>query len=156
MSPQRSAQPPDILLIEDSPTTAELFAFALKANKSGATLQIIDDAEAALTLLLGHEPAAAVPADPLPRLVVLDLHMPRLDGLEMLDLLRGNAHTRQLPVVIYSASDLPSDRAEALRRGANDFVRKPDGFRDACAAIARIERDWLHGDASPAALQSGH
>lgn len=155
MSQQRSG-PTDILLIEDSPTIAELFAYALQANKSRATLRIVQDAEAALALLLdGHTAAASNPL-PLPRLVVLDLHLPTLNGLEALDRLRGNERTRHLPVVIYSASDRDSDRAEAMRRGANGFVRKPVGFKDACAAVARIEREWLTGELSPAFVQPGH
>ena len=155
MSQQRSG-PTDILLIEDSPTIAELFAYALQANKSRATLRIVQDAEAALALLLDGYPAAASNPLPLPRLVVLDLHLPTLNGLEALDRLRGNERTRQLPVVIYSASDRDSDRAEAMRRGANGFVRKPVGFKDACEAVARIEREWLTGELSPAFVQPGH
>jgi CheY-like chemotaxis protein len=155
MSQQHSG-PTDILLIEDSPTIAELFAYALQANKSRATLRIVQDAEAALALLLDGHPAAASNPLPLPRLVVLDLHLPTLNGLEALDRLRGNERTRQLPVVIYSASDRDSDRAEAMRRGANGFVRKPVGFKDACAAVARIEREWLSGELSPAFVQPGH
>ena len=150
MSPQCSSpEMADILLVEDSPTTAELFAFALRANKSRATLRIVPDGEVALTLLEA-QPAVGGAAAPLPRLLVLDLHLPGLDGLELLDRLRGNERTRHLPVVVYSASDLPSDRAEALRRGANGFVRKPGGFKDACAAIARIEQDWLDPEVAPA------
>jgi two-component system response regulator len=138
----------DILLIEDSPTTAELFAFALRANKSRATLRIVPDAEAALALLEAQPTGGA--AASLPRLLVLDLHLPGLDGLELLERLRSSERTRHLPVVIYSASDLPSDRAEALRRGASGFVRKPGGFKDACAAIAGIEQDWLGAEVAPA------
>jgi CheY-like chemotaxis protein len=148
MSPKSSAEIADILLIEDSPTTAELFAYALKANDSRATLRIVEDGEAALALL--HDALDT----PLPRLLVLDLHLPGLDGMAVLDRVRGSERTRHLPVVIYSASDLAADRAEALRRGANGFVRKPVGFQDARAAVARIERGWLRSEAAGAPAQS--
>jgi CheY-like chemotaxis protein len=132
---------PDILLVEDSSTTAELFVFALKANKSGATIQIARDGVDALDMLLGD--ATRSGSVPLPRLLLLDLHMPRLDGFEVLERLRADERTRLLPVVVYTSCDLESDRLEALRRGANGYVHKPVGFKDACAAIAQIERDWL-------------
>jgi CheY-like chemotaxis protein len=140
---------PDILLVEDSPTTAELFLFALKANQSSVTVQIAHDGEAALDLLLGVASASgsSTPAA-LPRLVLLDLHMPRLDGFEVLARLRADERTRLLPVLVYSSSDLESDKCDALRRGANGYVHKPVGFKDACETIARIERDWLSAGAA--------
>jgi two-component system response regulator len=138
-----SSGAPDILLVEDSRTTAELFVLALRANKSRASIQIARDADDALRRLLGDDADPEGASRPLPRLVLLDLHLPRLDGLEVLERLRADARTRHLPVLIYSASDLDSDRSEALRRGASGYVYKPVGFQDACAAIADLERDWL-------------
>jgi len=138
---------PDILLVEDSPTLADLFVFALQANKSCATIQIVHDGAAVLDLLLGEKNRAECA---LPRVLLLDLHIPRMDGLEVLERLRADERTRLLPVLIYSASDRESDRSDALRQGANAYVRKPVGFKDACAVIARIEHDWLQpGAANP-------
>jgi CheY-like chemotaxis protein len=139
---------PDILLVEDSPTTAELFMFALKANKSGTTIQIARDGVEALDMLLDDATPSGSARVPLPRLLLLDLHMPKLDGFEVLERLRADERTRLLPVVVYTSSDLESDRLEALRRGANGYVHKPLGFKDACAAIAQIERDWLNTGAA--------
>ncbi|WP_266171138.1 response regulator [Dyella subtropica] len=139
---------PDILLVEDSPTTAELFAIALKFNKSNATIQVVRDGEAALDLLLGDAPPPGSGLTPLPRLLVLDVHMPRLNGFQVLERLRADERTRLLPAVMYSGSDLDSDKHEALRRGANGFVRKPVGFKEACEVIAQLERDWLTSDAA--------
>lgn len=137
---------PDILLIEDSPTNAELFAMALKINKSKATARIAHDGTEALDLLLGAAPCGGTCA--LPRLVILDIHLPRLDGFQVLDRLRADERTRLLPVIVYSSSDMDLDRREAFRRGANGYVRKPMGFKDACEAIARIEHLWLGADAA--------
>jgi len=134
---------PDILLVEDSPTTAELFVFALEANKSSATLRIARDGVEALDLLLGGAVQSESACKALPRLLLLDLHMPRLDGFEVLERLRADERTRHLPVVVYSSSDQESDKNEVYRRGADGYVNKPVGFKDACETIARLERDWL-------------
>lgn len=145
---------PDILLVEDSPTTAELFLFALKANKSAATVQIVRDGVEVLDALFGGDGNAPLS---LPRLLLLDLHMPRLDGLQVLAYLRADDRTRSLPVVVYSSSELESDSLEALRLGANAFVHKPAGFKDACVAVARIEQNWLgSGTAPPNPSFDGH
>ena len=134
-APGASVGAPDILLVEDSATTAELFVFAIEANHSQATIQVVQDGQAALDLLLGGKNTAGRADVALPRVLLLDLHMPRMDGLEVLDRLRADERTRLLPVLIYSASDLQSDRTDALHRGANGYVRTPVGFKGACAAI---------------------
>jgi CheY-like chemotaxis protein len=139
---------PDILLIEDSPTTAELFAFALEFNKSAATVQVVDDGVKALDLLLGGATQSTGARCVLPRLVLLDLHMPRMDGFEVLKRLRADERTRLLPVVVYSSSDQESDQREAYRLGANDFIGKPVGYEAFCETVAQLERSWLRADAA--------
>jgi two-component system response regulator len=136
---------PDILLVEDSPTSAELFVFALEANQSEATIQIVRDGVEALAFLLGDAPSGSA-RKPLPRLVLLDLYMPRLNGFEVLERLRADEHTRLLPVVILSSSDDESVKREAYRLGANGCVSKPTGFKNSCEIIAQLERDWLKAD----------
>ena len=136
---------PDILLAEDSPTTAELFVCALEANKSAATIQVVRDGVEVLDFLLGDATRPESMRKALPRLVLLDLHMPRLGGLEVLQRLRADERTRLLPVVILSASERESDELDAYRLGANGYIRKPTGFRESCETIAQIERDWLMG-----------
>lgn len=132
-----SANAPDILLVEDSPTTAELFCLALRINGSSATIRVANDGMQAIELLLGDSAAAP------PRLVLLDLHMPGMDGFEVLIRLRSDARTRSLPILMYSASDRDSDKEIALEHGADGFIEKPSGFGEACATIARIEHEWL-------------
>jgi CheY-like chemotaxis protein len=141
-----SKDAPDILLVEDSPTTAELFLFALQANKSRSIVHTVHDGQSAIDMVLGSKETPGV----LPRLLLLDLHMPGIDGFDVLARLRSDERTRQLPVLVYSSSDQESDQREAMARGANGFVHKPVGFEDACKAIARIERDWLSPPTSTA------
>jgi two-component system response regulator len=137
---------PDILLVEDSPTSAELFVFALEANESDATIQIVRDGVEALAFLLGDASSSGSARNPLPRLVLLDLYMPRLNGFEVLERLRADERTRLLPVVILSSSDNESVKREAYRLGANGCVSKPTGFKNSCEIIAELERDWLKAD----------
>lgn len=144
-----SATSPDILLAEDSPTTAELFVFALEANKSGATIRVVHDGVEVLDFILGGVTQSGSICGTLPRLVLLDLHMPRLGGLEVLERLRADERTRALPVVILSSSDQASDEHEAYRLGANGYIKKPRGFKESCELIAQIERNWLRTDVTP-------
>lgn len=135
---------PDILLVEDSATSAELFVYALQSNRSRATVQIAVDGEAALLALHGSLDAPSPSTwPPLPRLVLLDLHLPKISGLDVLKRLRAHTYTRSLPVVMLSASAFDADRAEALSLGANDFLKKPAEFPDLCSMLDQLERDWL-------------
>lgn len=140
---------PDILLVEDSPTSVELFVFALEFNQSSTTLQVARDGVEALDILLGAAAESESARCVLPRLVLLDLHMPRIGGLEVLARLRADERTRRLPVVIYSSSYQESDQREAFRLGADGYLQKPVGFADSCALIAQLERDWLRAGAAP-------
>ncbi|RUL80081.1 response regulator [Dyella choica] len=131
---------PDILLIDDSPTTADLFRYALRANKSRITLRAVHDSESALDMLLGNGQAASTA---LPQLILLDMHLPRVDGLEVLAQLRADERTRQVPVLIYSGADAAEVEAEVIRHGADGYVCKPAEFKDICALIKKIEQQWL-------------
>lgn len=140
---------PDILLAEDNPTTAELFVYALEANKSGVTIQVVHDGVEVMDFLFGDTAQSNNMGCALPRLVLLDLNMPRLGGLEVLERLRADERTRGLPVLILSSSEQESDEREAYRLGVNGYIQKPRGFKEACAIFAQIEHDWLKADAGP-------
>lgn len=141
--------PPDILLAEDSPTTAELFVYAFEANRPEVTIQVVRDGVEVLEFLFGGAAQPEGQGSPLPRLILLDLHMPRLGGFEVLQRLRADERTRGLPVVILSSSEQESDAHEACRLGANGYIKKPRGFKESCAVIARIEHDWLKTAGAP-------
>jgi CheY-like chemotaxis protein len=79
----------------------------------------------------------------LPRLVLLDLHSPRLNGFEVLKRLRASERASHLPVVVFSASDEAFDEAECLRLRADRFIRKPVGFERLCETLGQLEREWL-------------
>jgi len=138
-----SVAAPDILLVEDSETDIVLFKFAQQSNRSTTTIEIARDGVEAIEFLLGGEADTANRGKSLPRLVLLDLNMPRLDGFDVLQRLRADPRTASLAVVIFSASDHASDEQEARRLGASGYVRKPSRFETLCTTLAELERDWL-------------
>lgn len=140
----------DILLVDDSETDVDLFLIAHEQNKSAAVVTVARDGVEAVDVLLGNKSESGGAKQALPRLVLLDLNMPRLNGFEVLERLRADERTRQLPVVIFSSSDQRSDEREAQRLGANGYVRKPAGFENLRATLAKLERDWLGADVAPA------
>jgi CheY-like chemotaxis protein len=141
---------PDILLVEDNSTDAELVMIAHRLNKSACTIQVVRDGVAALEFLLSGGAGSESAQLPLPRLVLLDLHLPRLNGFEVLERLRADERTRLLPVIIFSSSAQESDVSKSLQLGANGYVRKPSNFDTLREILTQIERDWLKGDQNPA------
>ncbi|WP_332774497.1 response regulator [Polaromonas sp.] len=139
----------DILLVEDSRSDVELFMLAHQVNGSAATIRVARDGMEAVEALHSDKSRPGDAPNVLPRLVLLDLNMPRLNGFEVLKRLRADERTRQLPVVIFSGSDQRSDMLEAERLGANGYVRKPVEFENLCATLAQFERDWLSADLAP-------
>src|SRR4051812_37778969 len=111
-----------ILLVEDSPTDAELTREVLREAKARSTLQVVGDGEAALAVLRGADP---------PDLVLLDLNLPGRDGREVLAEIKSDEQLKQIPVVVLSASPEDEDVAGAYANQANAYIRKPadlDGF----------------------------
>jgi two-component system response regulator len=131
------SRPPDLLVVDDNPSELELIELAHEANISSYTLRMLTDGAHALEYLLAVDSPAA-----LPRLLLLDLNMTRLGGLQLLQRLRAHERTRGMKVVIFSASDQEADRNEALRLGADGYLRKPVAFQELCQLLAQLARDW--------------
>lgn len=113
-----------ILLVEDRPKNAGLFVRALRMSGVENEVVVARDGVEALDFLFGHGGYAGRDTAIAPRLVVLDMHMPRMDGLETLRRIWADERTALLPVVMFSSSDLPQDVMEAYRLGANSYVDK--------------------------------
>ena len=118
----------DILWAEDSVQDQHLVRASLEELRAKAKVAFVEDGQALFEIL----PAAR------PRLVVLDLQMPRLVGLETLARLRQSPGTRDLPVVVFSSSNHPRDVAECRRLQVVDYVTKPMEFTQFCAAVERV------------------
>ena len=113
-----------ILFVDDKPINAELFSVLLR--KHGYTNEMVTagDGIEALDFLLGRGDHASRDVSVKPRLILLDLNMPRMDGLETLQRLRADERTKLLPIVMLTASDNSTDQAEAYRSGVNGYVDK--------------------------------
>lgn len=135
-----SANTPDVLIVEDRPEDAEMAKMALERRIRGVTVQIARDGAEAIEFLTNPD------APVRPRLVLLDLKMPRVDGFEVLERLRDDERTASIPVVVMSSSALEPDVRRAYALGANSYVVKPtdfDEFRDTLGAVGEY---WLHVD----------
>ena len=128
-----------ILLVEDNPDDVFMTRRAFSRHPVAAEMVVARDGQEALDLLL--PPDGGQPLQP--ALVLLDLNMPRVGGLEVLRALRADARTEFLPVVMLTTSELDEDRLHAYRGGANAFVRKPVQFEDFRRAAEALSLFWL-------------
>jgi two-component system response regulator len=132
-----------ILLAEDNPDDVQLTLRALKKSKIMNEVVIAQDGVEALDYLFGTGKYAGRDTRVLPQVVLLDLKMPRMDGLEVLHRLRNDERTRLLPVVILTTSSEDKDRVESYTQGANSYIRKPVDFEQFVNAVQQLGLYWL-------------
>ena len=132
-----------ILLVEDNPMDEELTLRALKKSKILNPVVVARDGVAALDYLFARGSHAGRPNAELPQLVLLDLKLPKLDGLEVLKEIRQNELTKLLPVVILTSSVEEDDVAQGYSLGANSYVRKPVDFDHFSEAVRQLGLYWL-------------
>jgi DNA-binding response OmpR family regulator len=132
-----------ILLVEDDPDHEALTIRALRRNNIVNEVVVARDGTEAIEYLLGppNGPAAHLPR--LPQIVLLDLKLPRVDGLEVLRRLRSESRTRLLPIVILTSSDEEKDIVDGYTLGANSYVRKPVDFGEFVEAARQLGLYWL-------------
>jgi two-component system response regulator len=131
-----------LLLVEDNPDDAELTLRAFRRNQISNDIHVVHDGAEAVEWLLGPGGAAAT-AGRMPGVVLLDLKLPKIDGLEVLRRIRADERTRFLPVVILTSSDEEVDLVNGYRLGANSYVRKPVDFGDFLKATLQLAFYWL-------------
>lgn len=132
-----------ILLVEDNPDDEALTLRALKKNNIGNEVVVARDGVEALDFLFGTGAHAGRDAGDLPQVVLLDLKLPKIDGLEVLRRIRGDERTRFLPVVILTSSKEEQDVINGYREGANSYVRKPVNFDEFLEAARQLGLYWL-------------
>lgn len=138
-----SRQDIDILLVEDNPDDAEFTLRALRKAHVALNVVQVEDGVAALEFVLGTGAQSARAGARLPRLMLLDLNLPRLDGFGVLRRLKADVRGRVLPVVVLTSSDSPGDVREAFRLGANSYIVKPAAYPDLVAKLGDLVRYWL-------------
>lgn len=136
----------DILLVEDNPQDAELAIRALKKCMPVSHLHHVSDGQEALDFLFGNTPEK-VPKPP--KVVLLDLKLPKVGGLEVLREIRANEHTKLLPVVVLTSSREDRDVAEAYRLGVNSFIVKPVDFENFLEVVSNMGSYWIHLNQAP-------
>jgi two-component system response regulator len=141
-----------ILLVEDNPDDEELTLRALKKNNILNDVVVARDGAEALDYLFGTGAHAHRDLSILPQVVLLDLNLPRIGGLDVLRRIREDPRTRLLAVVVLTSSKEEEDIVRSLSLGANSFVRKPVEFDEFIAAVKTLGLFWLllHESASPA------
>lgn len=132
-----------ILLVEDNPDDEELTIRALKKNNIGNTVVVARDGEAAINYILGQGSYLGRDVLDLPQLVLLDLNLPKVSGLEVLKRIRADERTRLLPVVVLTSSREDEDMIKSYSLGANSYVRKPVDFAQFTEAVRTLGLFWL-------------
>ena len=132
----------EILLVEDDPGDIKLTLAAFKQAKLTNHLEVVHDGAEALDFLLCRGPWAARPAEQGPHVVLLDLGLPKINGLEVLRRLKAEPRTRQLPVVVLTASRRDQHMLEALRLGAQAYIVKPLDFQNFSQIVPQLSFRW--------------
>jgi CheY-like chemotaxis protein len=132
-----------MLLVEDNQQDELLTLRALRKVNLANQVEVVRDGQQALDYLFGEGEFAQRAGRELPAVVLLDINLPRLGGLEVLARLRADARTRLIPVVILTSSDEQRDRLQSYEGGCNSFVRKPLEFSDFAQTVAQLGIYWV-------------
>jgi len=127
-----------ILLVEDNPDDEALTIRALRRSSIANRIEVARNGQDALDYLMEDDPSR-----PLPCVILLDLKLPKLDGLDVLRAIRSTPRTRLLPVVILTSSSEEADIVDSYDLGANSYVRKPVDFEDFAKAVSHLGLYWL-------------
>ena len=140
----------EILLVEDNPNDIELTLHAFKKNHIANSVHIARDGAEALDFIFGD---GANGGDQSLRLILLDLKLPKVDGIEVLRKLKGDPRTRDIPVVVLTSSNQERDVAESYRLGVNSYIVKPVDFVQFNEVIKALGWYWLVLNQAPPALK---
>jgi len=139
----------DILLVEDNPRDAELTIRAFKKHNLANQLYVAKDGAEALDFIFCQGEYAERAMLRLPKVVLLDLKLPKIDGLEVLHAIKSNEQTRRIPVVILTSSQQDPDIKSAYDLGANSYVVKPVNFEGFVEAMSQLGLYWILVNITP-------
>jgi two-component system response regulator len=133
----------EVLLVEDNARDAEMALRTLRKRNLANNVVHVKDGQEALDWLFGHGAYAGRNPNNLPKVVLLDLKLPKVDGLEVLRAIRGDVRTQLIPVVVMTSSGEERDVIESYKLGVNSYVVKPMDFEGFSAAVAELGHYWL-------------
>jgi two-component system response regulator len=149
-----AADPIEILLVEDNPNDEELTLYALKKNNITNQIQVVRDGAEALEYLFCTGAYAHRQINEPPKVVLLDLKLPKVDGLEVLEQVKSDTRTRAIPVVVLTSSQEERDIVESYQLGVNSYIVKPVDFEQFIEAVRQLGMYWMLLNISPAQSNS--
>jgi CheY-like chemotaxis protein len=141
----------EILLVEDNPSDAELTLHALKKSKLANQVQLARDGAEALDFLFCRGPFSGRQFDGTPHLVLLDLKLPKIDGLQVLQQVKEDPRTKAIPVIILTSSKEETDLVKSYRLGVNSYIQKPVNFGEFQDVVEQLGMYWLLLNSKPPA-----
>lgn len=133
----------EILLVEDTPSDLELALRALRKANLGNRIEIARDGAEALDFIFCQGVYAGRRMDAGPKLILLDLKLPKIDGLEVLRRIKSDPRTTMIPVVVVTSSNEPNDVKESYKLGVNSYIVKPVNFERFAEAVQKVGMYWL-------------
>ncbi len=145
----REANAVEILVVEDNPQDLELTLRALRKAKVSNRIQVARDGAEALDYIFCEGTYASRRIEDTPKVVLLDLKLPKVDGLEVLQKMKSDSRTKTIPVVVLTSSKEQKDVVESYRLGVNSYIVKPVGFEGFAASVGELGLYWLLLNQSP-------
>ena len=144
-------EPVEILLVEDNPADAELTIHALEKSKLINQIRHLQDGAEALDFLFCRGPYSTRKFDAPPRLILLDVKLPKVDGIGVLEKIKGDTRTKAIPVILLTSSKEERDVATSYRLGVNSYIQKPVNFAEFQDVVKQLGMYWLLVNSKPPA-----
>jgi CheY-like chemotaxis protein len=141
----------EILLVEDNPADAELTLHALQKSNLTNKIQLVRDGEEALDFLFCRGTFASRQFEQVPHLILLDLKLPKVDGLQVLEEVKRDLRTRAIPVIVLTTSKEERDLVASYRLGVNSYIQKPVNFSEFQEVVRQLGMYWLLLNSKPPA-----
>jgi len=134
----------EVILVEDNPADAEMTLAALTEHNFANKVKLLKDGAEAIDYIMNNVDCIAGQTDKCcPKVILLDLKLPKIDGLEILRRIRSDERTKSVPVVVLTSSNEEKDRVESYKFGVNSYIVKPVNFDDFARSVAEIGCYWL-------------